>query len=152
MRAVIQRVSKAHVMVGNELISSIGRGICVLVGISRDDNAEDIEYVVRKLLNLRMYDNVESNKKWDKSVKDLGLEILCVSQFTLHTCLKGNKLDFHRSMSPQEAPQFYEDFMTKLRDAYMPERIKDGVFGAMMSVGIENDGPVTIVIDSKSKE
>ncbi|KAH7697480.1 D-tyrosyl-tRNA(Tyr) deacylase [Aphelenchoides avenae] len=152
MRVVIQRVAAANVTVGQELVSSIGRGVCVLVGISRDDNAEDVEYIVRKILNLRLFSNPETSKAWDKSVKDLNLEVLCVSQFTLHAKIQGNKLDFHRSMSPQEAPAFYADFMQKLRNAYDPGRVKDGVFGAMMNVSIENDGPVTITIDSKTKD
>ncbi|KAI6217759.1 D-aminoacyl-tRNA deacylase [Aphelenchoides fujianensis] len=106
MRFVIQRVTRAAVAVDGQLISEIGRGICVLVGICREDTDEDVEWGVRKLLNLRLFDN-PNGKRWNKSVVDCGLEILCVSQFTLHSVLKGNKLDFHRSMGPQDAPAFY---------------------------------------------
>ncbi|KRX40091.1 Dolichyl-diphosphooligosaccharide--protein glycosyltransferase subunit 2, partial [Trichinella murrelli] len=92
--------------VNGEIVSRIQRGICALIGLSRDDDANDIEYIVRKLLNLRIFSG-DAEKRWDKSVNDLQLEILCVSQFTLNASLKGNKLDFHLSMNPSEAAQFY---------------------------------------------
>ncbi|KJH51494.1 D-tyrosyl-tRNA(Tyr) deacylase [Dictyocaulus viviparus] len=155
MRAVVQRVVRASVNVAEEVVGSIGRGICVLVGISRDDNDDDIEYIVRKILNVRLFE--ADNKRWEKSVKDEQLEVLCVSQFTLHAYLKsnqyyhfyGNKLDFHNSMSPQDASVFYGRFMDKLRDSYLSEKVKDGRFASMMNVEIVNDGPVTIILDSK---
>ncbi|VDK85624.1 unnamed protein product [Litomosoides sigmodontis] len=149
MRAVIQRVTKAAVFIDGQLESSIDRGICVLLAINVNDTLDDVQYVVRKLLNIRMFPNVETGKRWDKSVKDLGFEILC---FTLYSLLKGNKLDFHRSMAPTESQQFYQTFITELKKAYVPERIKNGRFGAMMNVQIENDGPVTVILDSKIKE
>ncbi|KAK6107872.1 D-tyrosyl-tRNA(Tyr) deacylase, putative [Brugia malayi] len=152
MRAVIQRVTKAAVSIDGQLESSIGRGICVLLAINVDDTSDDIQFMVRKLLGIRIFPNIETGKRWDKSVKDLELEILCVSQFTLYSLLKGNKLDFHRSMSPTESQKFYQNFMDELKKAYVPERIKDGRFGAMMNVQIENDGPVTLILDSKIKE
>ncbi|KAL3985130.1 D-aminoacyl-tRNA deacylase [Acanthocheilonema viteae] len=152
MRAVIQRVTKAAVFVDGQLESSIGQGICVLLAINVEDTSDDVQYMVRKLLNIRMFPNAETDKRWDKSVKDLGFEILCVSQFTLYSLLKGNKLDFHRSMAHTESQQFYQNFITELKKAYIPERIKDGRFGAMMNVQIENDGPVTLILDSKIKE
>uniref|UniRef100_F1LF78 D-aminoacyl-tRNA deacylase n=1 Tax=Ascaris suum TaxID=6253 RepID=F1LF78_ASCSU len=152
MRAVVQRVTKAAVLVDEHLVSSIGRGICVLIGINRDDNDADAEYIARKLLNIRLFVNDDTGKRWDKSVKDLNLEILCVSQFTLFGCLKGNKLDFHRSMGPEESPEFYERFIQRLKEAYVADRIKDGKFGAYMNVQIENDGPVTVLLDSKDKD
>ncbi|CAD5226959.1 unnamed protein product [Bursaphelenchus xylophilus] len=155
MRFIIQRATRASVSVINEsvseLISEIGKGICVLVGIAEGDTDVDIEYGVRKLMNLRLFDNPESGKRWDKSVKDLDLEILCVSQFTLHAVLKGNKLDFHRAMNPTEAPKFYEKFLNQLKSSYKIDKVKDGRFGAHMNVSIENDGPVTINLDSKDK-
>ncbi|VDL76103.1 unnamed protein product [Nippostrongylus brasiliensis] len=103
-------------------VGSIGRGVCVFVGISKDDNDDDIEYIVRKILNVRLFES--DNKRWDKSVKDEGLEVLCVSQFTLYGFLKGNKLDFHNSMNPQDASLFYGRFMDKLRSSYLPENIQ----------------------------
>ncbi|MFH4974377.1 hypothetical protein AB6A40_001086 [Gnathostoma spinigerum] len=152
MRAVIQRVTRASVTVGDELVSSIGRGICVLVGVERDDKEDDVEYIIRKLIGIRLFPNKETGKRWDKSVKDMDFEILCVSQFTLHGFLKGNKLDFHRSMGGDEAPAFYGNFIEKLRSAYKPNLVKDGRFGAYMQVAMENDGPVTICIDSRNRE
>ncbi|EJW79374.1 D-tyrosyl-tRNA(Tyr) deacylase [Wuchereria bancrofti] len=152
MRAVIQRVTKAAVSIGGQLESSIDRGICVLLAINVDDTLDDIQFMVRKLLGIRIFPNIETGKRWDKSVKDLELEILCVSQFTLYSLLKGNKLDFHRSMAPTESQKLYQNFIDELKKAYVPERIKDGRFGAMMNVQIENDGPVTLILDSKIKE
>uniref|UniRef100_A0A0K0CZ22 D-aminoacyl-tRNA deacylase n=1 Tax=Angiostrongylus cantonensis TaxID=6313 RepID=A0A0K0CZ22_ANGCA len=161
MRAIIQRVARASVKVGEEVVGSIGRGVCVLVGISRDDTDDDIEYIVRKILNVRLFES--ENKRWERSVKDEGLEVLCVSQFTLYGYLKamkdvgklnlvvfhGNKLDFHNSMNPQDASVFYGRFMDKLRSSYLPENVQDGRFASMMNVEIVNEGPVTITLDSK---
>ncbi|CAJ0582319.1 unnamed protein product, partial [Mesorhabditis spiculigera] len=151
MKAIIQRVTKASVTVGGEVISSIGKGLCVLVGIHRDDKIEDMEFIARKIVNLRLFD-AEDGKKWDKSVKDLDLEILSVSQFTLHSQLKGNKVDFHNSMSPADAAQFYEKFLAHLGRSYKTERIQDGKFAAYMMVNMDNDGPVTITLDSRNRE
>ncbi|KRX74372.1 Dolichyl-diphosphooligosaccharide--protein glycosyltransferase subunit 2 [Trichinella sp. T6] len=136
--------------VNGEIVSRIQRGICALIGLSRDDDANDIEYIVRKLLNLRIFSG-DAEKRWDKSVNDLQLEILCVSQFTLNASLKGNKLDFHLSMNPSEAAQFYSTFVDKLRQNYKKDLVKDGKFGAHMQLSIENDGPVTIILDSKQR-
>ncbi|KRZ37243.1 Dolichyl-diphosphooligosaccharide--protein glycosyltransferase subunit 2 [Trichinella pseudospiralis] len=109
--------------VNGEVVSSIQRGICALIGLSRDDDANDIEYIVRKLLNLRIFTG-DAEKRWDKSVNDLQLEILCVSQFTVNALLKGNKLDFHLSMNPSEAAQFYCTFVDKLRQNYREDLVK----------------------------
>ncbi|KAG8236151.1 hypothetical protein J437_LFUL001580 [Ladona fulva] len=147
MKTVIQRVTCAKVSVGESLISSIGRGLCVLVGISRYDTDKDIEYMVRKILNTRFFED-ENGRRWSKSVKDMKLEILCVSQFTLCHMLKGNKLDFHNAMSPKESESFYNMFLTSLRKSYQPELIKDGKFGEYMQVNIVNDGPVTLHLES----
>lgn len=147
MRTVIQRVTKASVTVGDELISSIGRGICILVGISKDDTPKEREYIVRKILNLRLFDD-ENDKRWAKSVRDKQLEILCVSQFTLYSILKGNKPDFHQAMPGDQSQTYYNEFLDMLRKDYNPDKIKDGQFGAHMQVHIQNDGPVTIQLDS----
>ncbi|XP_002741445.1 uncharacterized protein LOC100368545 [Saccoglossus kowalevskii] len=147
MRAIVQRVMKASVTVGDDLVSSIGRGLCVLVGISKDDTKKEIEFMVRKILNLRIFDG-DDQKRWMKSVKDKNYEILCISQFTLCCTLKGNKPDYHLAMGADNSQQFYEEFLAALRKAYKPELIKDGEFGAYMQVNIQNDGPVTIPIDS----
>jgi len=147
MRAIIQRVSKASVTVDGEVISSIGKGLCVLIGISRNDGPKDAEYIVRKILNLRLFDS-EDGKRWNKSVKDQQLEVLCVSQFTLQCILKGNKPDFHEAMAGDDSKQFYHQMLLDLRKNYQDDKIKDGLFGAHMMVNIENDGPVTIELNS----
>ena len=95
MKAIIQRVQSASVSVDENVIASIGRGICVLIGIHKKDTHKERETIVRKILNLRIFDD-QNNKRWSKSVKDLNLEILCVSQFTLYHIMKGNKPDFHQ--------------------------------------------------------
>ena len=95
MKVVVQRVKSASVSINDNTISSIGKGICVLVGIHVKDTAKERDTIVRKLLNLRLFED-EGNKRWSKSVKDLNLEILCVSQFTLYHIMKGNKPDFHQ--------------------------------------------------------
>ncbi|OWK03345.1 DTD1, partial [Cervus elaphus hippelaphus] len=132
---------------GGEQISAIGRGICVLLGISLEDTQKELEHMVRKILNLRVFED-ESGKHWSKSVMDKQYEVLCVSQFTLQCVLKGNKPDFHLAMPAEQAESFYKGFLEQLRKAYRPELIKDGKFGAYMQVHIQNDGPVTIELES----
>uniref|UniRef100_A0A3P9KU40 D-aminoacyl-tRNA deacylase n=1 Tax=Oryzias latipes TaxID=8090 RepID=A0A3P9KU40_ORYLA len=149
MRAVIQRVTKASVTVGEEQVSSIGRGLCVLLGISVDDTPRDAEYIVRKILNLRLFED-ESGRSWSRSVMDGNLEVLCVSQFTLQCVLKGNKPDFHCAMPAELAQPFYNSILEDMRSAYKPELVKDGKFGAFMQVHIQNDGPVTVELTSPS--
>uniref|UniRef100_A0A8I5N836 D-aminoacyl-tRNA deacylase n=1 Tax=Papio anubis TaxID=9555 RepID=A0A8I5N836_PAPAN len=134
-------------LVGGEQISAIGRGICVLLGISLEDTQKELEHMVRKILNLRVFED-ESGKHWSKSVMDKQYEILCVSQFTLQCVLKGNKPDFHLAMPTEQAEGFYNSFLEQLRKTYRPELIKDGKFGAYMQVHIQNDGPVTIELES----
>ena len=148
MKAVLQRVVSGSVTVGGEVVSSIGRGIVALIGIHRDDTRADLEYIVRKLVSLRMWED-EGGRRWAKSAKDLDLEILCVSQFTLYHVMKGNKPDFHLAMAGEKSKLFYEDFLSEMKKAHSSEeKIKDGVFGAMMEVNIVNDGPVTLELDS----
>uniref|UniRef100_A0A6I8PFB4 D-aminoacyl-tRNA deacylase n=1 Tax=Ornithorhynchus anatinus TaxID=9258 RepID=A0A6I8PFB4_ORNAN len=133
--------------VGEEQVSAIGRGICVLLGISLEDTQKELEHMVRKILNLRVFED-ESGKPWSKSVMDKQYEVLCVSQFTLQCILKGNKPDYHMAMPSEQAKAFYGNFLEQLRKAYKPELIKDGRFGAYMQVHIQNDGPVTIELES----
>ncbi|XP_022669104.1 D-aminoacyl-tRNA deacylase-like [Varroa destructor] len=147
MKAIIQRVRRAKVTVNDEIVSSVGRGLCVLLGIHRDDTSSDLEYVVRKILSIRLFD--ADGQKWRKSVQDENLEILCVSQFTLHSTLKGNKPNFHLSMGADEAKEMYNEFLRAMKKGYCEDRIKDGRFGEYMQVHIENDGPVTIVLNSR---
>ncbi|XP_029950012.1 D-aminoacyl-tRNA deacylase 1 [Salarias fasciatus] len=147
MRAIVQRVTKASVTVGDETISSIGRGLCVLLGISTEDTQRDADYIVRKILNLRLFED-DNGKAWSKSVMERELEVLCVSQFTLQCILKGNKPDFHAAMPAESAEPFYSSILESMRSCYKPELIKDGKFGAYMQVHIQNDGPVTIELTS----
>jgi len=147
MRAIVQRVTQASVSVNEELISKIGKGICVLVGISRDDTDKDIEYIVRKLLNLRIWDG-DTGKRWQHSVSQKKYEILCVSQFTLYNVLKGNSPDFHHAMPATESKAFFDKFIASLKTAYQPDLVKEGSFGNYMQVQIQNDGPVTIQLES----
>ena len=129
------------------VVSSIDRGIVALIGIHRDDTRADLDYIVRKLVSLRMWED-EAGRRWAKSAKDLDYEILCVSQFTLYHVMKGNKPDFHLAMAGEKSKLFYEEFLSEMKKAHSEEKIKDGVFGAMMEVNIVNDGPVTLELDS----
>ncbi|KAA0190491.1 D-aminoacyl-tRNA deacylase [Fasciolopsis buskii] len=133
MRAVIQRVKEASVTVDGSVISQIGRGLLVFIGISAKDGKKDTAYIVRKILNLRFFPNADGSRLWDKSVKDLGLEVLCVSQFTLHTEIKGNKLDFHRAMDPVLSREFYSDLIKQIRENYLSERVKGMLFSSFYS-------------------
>jgi D-aminoacyl-tRNA deacylase len=153
MKAVIQRVCSASVTVSNEMISSIKNGLCILIGISRDDTEKDIDYIVKKILNIRLFEDEAATEgsKWSKNVVERDFEILCVSQFTLQSTLKGTKPDFHLAMGADKSKDFYEKFLESLRKSYKSENIKDGKFGAYMNVNIQNDGPVTILLDSKKE-
>jgi len=113
----------------------------------RDDTMTDVEYIARKLLNIRLFDD-SAGKRWQRSVRDENLELLCVSQFTLYNRLKGNKPDFHLAMQGQDASNLYNCLLKKLGEQYSEDKIKNGLFGAMMQVHIQNDGPVTIEIES----
>ncbi|XP_037088061.1 D-aminoacyl-tRNA deacylase-like [Pollicipes pollicipes] len=149
MKVVVQRVSNASVTVDGQLVSSIKKGLCILVGLSRDDTDKDLEYMSRKVLNLRVFEAADG-KRWACGVRDSGLEVLCVSQFTLYGKLQGNKPDFRRAMGGVEARQLYQRFVDRLRDEYSSEKVKDGLFAAYMQVSIQNDGPVTITLESPS--
>ena len=145
MRALIQRVSSASVVVNKKLISEIDHGLLVLLGIKSDDTQKDRDYVIRKVLNMRIFS--DDKDKMNNSVVDVGGSILLVSQFTLYgDCTKGNRPSFIESMAPDRAEAFYNDFLTILRGRY--SKVKEGVFGAHMTVSLINDGPVTILIDS----
>jgi D-tyrosyl-tRNA(Tyr) deacylase len=128
--------------------SSIGKGLVALVGIEKTDSIRDVEYIARKLLTLRLFPN-DDGKPWDLSVQSARGSILCVSQFTLSgRNKKGTKMDFSRAMAPDQAKEMYEELLKRLRRDSNVD-IKDGVFGAMMDVSIVNDGPVTILLDSR---
>jgi len=151
MRTVLQRVKSASVAIDGERVSSSGRGLLVLAAISRDDTDKDIEAMAAKILKAKLWDDdaKEPPARWKHGIKDIEGEILCVSQFTLHASLKkGNKPDFHQSASGDKARSLYQAFYRRIGSLYDPERVKDGVFAAMMDVSLVNDGPVTIQIDT----
>lgn len=150
MRVVIQRVKRASVTIGTQLKSSIERGLLVLVGVEDSDDSDDIEYLCRKIINLRIFD--DENGIMNCSVLDVSGEILCVSQFTLFASTKkGNRPSYIRASKPDFAIPMYEKFCADL-SAYFTSPVKMGEFGADMQVELINDGPVTICIDSKIKE
>ncbi|KAF8448556.1 D-Tyr tRNAtyr deacylase-like domain-containing protein [Terfezia claveryi] len=166
MKAVIQRVLSASVTIDSEVVSSIGKGMLVLVAVqlssvegatrqwcsvSPNDTTEDGKSLATKLLSLKMWPT--DTKPWAQSVKDISGEILCVSQFTLFANInKGSKPDFHGSAPLDIARPLYDQFVETMRVIYEPDRVKGGVFGAMMQVGLINDGPVTFDFDTAKKK
>jgi len=150
MRAVIQRVSKASVTIGGKIYSQIGEGLLVLVGIEDADTMEDIEWLSGKIVNLRIFDDTDG--VMNVSVIDKKGEILIVSQFTLHASTKkGNRPSYIRASKPEIAIPLYEKIVEQLSND-LGQPVKTGVFAADMKVDLLNDGPVTIVIDTKNKE
>lgn len=147
MRAVIQRVSSASVSVDNQKVSEIGYGYMVLLGISDKDDEKDIDYIVDKLLNIRLFE--DDLGKMNISLLDKNYELLVVSQFTLYgDARKGRRPSFIRSAKSDDAKQIYEKIVNKLKNHYNNKKIKTGIFQAMMKVDLVNDGPVTILLDS----
>ena len=149
MRAVVQRVSSARVRVGDRVAGEIGVGLVVLLGIARDDGPADAEYLARKIVEMRVFES-EQGKPMDRAVADVGGGILVVSQFTLYGDLrKGRRPSFDAAAPPDEARAHYEDFVRELRAAHAP--VATGEFQAMMQVELVNDGPVTVLLDSKKQ-
>ena len=150
MRVVIQRVTKAAVAIDGKIHAEIGKGLLVFLGIENADSIEDIEWLSGKIVNLRIFD--DENGVMNVSVKDNAGEILVISQFTLHASTKkGNRPSYIRASKPEIAIPLYERFLGQLANE-LGKEIKSGVFGADMKVELMNDGPVTIVIDTKNKE
>ena len=150
MIALLQRVSQASVTVGDEIVGQIGPGLLILLGITHDDGQEDIDWLVKKIVDLRIFADEED--KMNRSVKDIGGQILLVSQFTLHAATKkGNRPSFLAAARPEVAIPLYELTINRLA-VELGKPIQTGVFGAMMEVALINDGPVTIWIDSKNKQ
>ena len=150
MRILVQRVRRAAVEIGGAEYSRIGQGLLVLVGIEAADGAEDIEWLVKKLLGLRIFDDEQGVMNLD--VRQVGGEILAVSQFTLHALTKkGNRPSYIRSAPEAISRPLYEQFVARV-EAELGRKVPTGVFGADMQVSLVNDGPVTIWIDSKNKE
>lgn len=146
MRAIIQKVTKANVVVEGDLISEIGNGYMILIAVKDTDNKDDLAYIKRKIANLRIFEDEEG--KMNLSLKDTGGEILLVSQFTLYgDARKGNRPSFTESARLEKANDYYE----KLRDELVNEGfiVKTGQFQAHMEVSLVNDGPVTIILDSE---
>jgi D-tyrosyl-tRNA(Tyr) deacylase len=145
MRAVIQRVRSAKVEVDGKTIGEIDRGLCILLGIHQEDTTEQVDWMVLKISQLRIFEDEEG--KMNRSLLDVGASALVVSQFTLYAdCRKGRRPSFVGAAPPEKAIPLYEDFCKRLELEGVP--VQTGEFGAKMSVSIENDGPVTIVLDS----
>lgn len=150
MRLVIQRVKSANVKVENEIVGEISRGLMVLVGIEENDNDEDILWLSKKLCNLRIFD--DNKGVMNLSLIDIGGELLVVSQFTLHASTKkGNRPSYIKAAKPEISIPVYEKFLKQL-EKECGKKVQSGKFGAMMDVSLINDGPVTILIDSKNKQ
>ena len=149
MKAVLQRVSQSSVTVNSEIVGSVGRGILVLLGIERGDSHTDVEWMTRKIAELRMFE--DSDGKMNLSIEDVGGEVLVVSQFTLCAdCRKGRRPGFDQAAEPAVAEKLYNDVIEALRARGL--RVSTGKFAAMMDVALVNSGPVTFLLDSKIKE
>lgn len=148
MRVVLQRVAHASVTVEEKVIGKIQRGFLLLVGVTHDDAMEDMEYLVRKIVQMRIFEDEEG--KLNRSIQDIGGEILSVSQFTLYAdTKKGNRPSFSKAAPGDVALKMFEQFNGLLRDTGIP--VETGQFGADMKVELLNDGPVTILLDSKTR-
>lgn len=146
MRAIIQRVSQANVKIKGKLVGEIGKGLLVLLGVGKEDTEEDIEYLIKKILNLRIFGDEKG--KMNVSLLDIEGELLIVSQFTLYGDVrKGRRPSFTDSASPDKAKKMYEQFIKKCIEQNID--VETGEFGAEMDVSLINDGPVTILLDSK---
>lgn len=151
MRVLIQRVINAEVIINNAVYSSINSGFVIFVGIEERDNEDDIEWLTKKITQLRIIS--DENGLMNRSILDTDGNILIISQFTLHASVKkGNRPSFIKSAKPEIAIPLYDSFCLSFKDLIGNEKVKTGVFGADMKVKLVNDGPVTIWIDSKNKE
>lgn len=150
MKAVIQRVSEASVSINDEVYSTIDNGFLILLGITHDDGEHDIDWLVRKICNMRIFP--DEGEKMNLSIKELNGEVLVVSQFTLFaSCKKGNRPSFTRSAPAEVAIPLYDNFIKSVKNE-LEKAPKTGVFGADMQVSLLNNGPVTIILDTKDKE
>ena len=148
MKAVIQRVSNASVNVDDKIVGEISDGLLLLIGIDEEDEKADADWLVQKILNLRIFGDEDG--KLNRSVLDISGEILCISQFTLIADYKkGNRPSFIKAAKPDKAIPLFEYFKTEISKSNL--KIESGIFGADMKVSLLNDGPVTIVMDSKTK-
>ena len=148
MRVIIQRVKEAKVLVDDKEISSIGRGLLLLVAVGKEDSDTDINYLADKIKNMRIFE--DDNEKMNLDIKQIGGQILCVPQFTLYAdARKGNRPGFDKAAEPKAAERMWKKFNNLLRNNTIP--VKEGQFAAKMQVKLVNDGPVTIWLDSKEK-
>ena len=150
MRIVVQRVQEASVEIDSKIISKISKGLLVLLGIENEDENSDADYLIQKLINLRIF--IDNEGKMNLSIKEIDGEVLIVSQFTLHASTKkGNRPSYIRAARPENAVPLYNYFIQKVQLEF-EKTIQTGEFGADMQVRLLNDGPVTIIIDSKNKD
>ena len=150
MKAVIQRVSSSSVTIDSKIVAEIQNGLLILVGIEDADNQEDINWLTSKIANLRIFPN--ENHIMNLSVKDCDGDIIIVSQFTLHAATKkGNRPSYIKASKPEIAIPLYENFIAQM-ELEVGKKVQTGQFGADMKVALVNDGPVTIIIDTKNKE
>ncbi len=149
MRAVIQRVDEARVTVDGTVVGEISKGLLVFLGITTDDGEDDLTFLKRKILNLRIFP--DSDGKMNLSLVDSGVAVLLVSQFTLYgDCRKGNRPSFIRAAPPARADETYQELIRQLRSEGVA--VESGEFQAMMKVDLVNDGPVTLIVDSRKKD
>lgn len=150
MKVVIQRVSESTVTIDNQIVAKIKKGLLVLVGIEAPDSKEDINWLTTKIANLRIFE--DENQVMNLSLKDINGEIIVVSQFTLHAnTKKGNRPSYIKAAKPEIAIPLYEAFVKQM-ELELDKQIQTGQFGANMKISLINDGPVTIIMDSKNKE
>ena len=150
MKAVIQRCLKAKVEVDNKVVGNIDKGFVVFLGVGKDDTDEDLQYLVRKISGLRIFE--DENQKMNKSISQVEGEMLVISNFTLYAnTSRGFRPDFINSMMPQRAEEYVNHFIEECRKTNCFKKINSGIFGADMKVSVENDGPVTIIIESEKK-
>lgn len=148
MRVIVQRVRSSSVTVDNQVVGKIGRGLNLLVGIAPTDTEAELAWMAKKCLDLRLFPRAGSDR-WDLSVQEISGEILVVSQFTLYgDCRKGRRPSFDKAASPQQAEALYEKFVALLRESSLT--VETGQFGAMMQIAIDNDGPVTLVLEREA--
>ncbi|MCB9187909.1 MAG: D-tyrosyl-tRNA(Tyr) deacylase [Flavobacteriales bacterium] len=150
MKAVIQRVIKASVEINNKTVGAIDQGFMILLGITHDDTVEDLDYLIKKISQMRVFNDMDG--KMNLSISEVDGSVLVVSQFTLHAkTKKGNRPSYIDAARPEVAIPLYEQFIESLKTELGSDKVATGEFGAMMQVHLVNDGPVTIIIDSKEK-
>lgn len=150
MKAVIQRVSHSSVTIDNKIVAEIQKGLLILIGIEDSDSQEDIVWITSKIANLRIF--ADDNDVMNLSLKDIDGDVIVVSQFTLHALTKkGNRPSYIKAAKPEIAIPLYEKFVTQMEQE-IGKKVQTGQFGADMKVALINDGPVTIIIDTKNKE